>query len=100
MDHWTTANVRPRRKSPLLAAALAVVPGLGHLYLGHWPKFLLYLAGLGGLEFIGADMDLTGLGAVIGVPTELGGLALWAFSILDAFQTARHMNREAARHLA
>jgi hypothetical protein len=91
----STATFVHRRKSPLLAAALAVVPGLGHLYVGHWPKALGYLAGLGGAEFVGADLDLTGIGALVGVPTELGGFALWAFSIVDAYRAARAANRVA-----
>ncbi|HET7421077.1 MAG TPA: hypothetical protein VFL27_11920 [Candidatus Dormibacteraeota bacterium] len=88
------ATYAPRvRKSPVLAAALAIVPGLGHFYLGHNMKGLAYLIGVGGLQFFGFDLDLSVIGAAVGVPMELGGGALWAFSIVDAYRTAKLMER-------
>jgi len=81
---------RPR-KSPALATALAIVPGLGHFYLGHNVKGLAYLLGIGGLQFFGFDLDLTVIGAAVGVPMELGGGGLWIFSIVDAYRTAKQM---------
>jgi TM2 domain-containing membrane protein YozV len=83
------ATVVPRRKNPLVAAALAIVPGCGHFYLGHNAKGLAYLLGIGGL-------DLTVIGAAVGVPMELGGGGLWLFSIVDAYRTARSMQAAAA----
>src|SRR5579864_2297705 len=80
-------------KSPLLAAALAIVPGLGHFYLGHNMKGLAYLVGVGGLQFFGFDLDLSVIGAAVGVPMELGGGTLWLFSIVDAYRTAKHMEK-------
>src|SRR2546428_12341152 len=44
---YHSSAVRPR-KSPAVAAALAIVPGLGHFYLGHNVKGLAYLVGIGG----------------------------------------------------
>jgi len=83
----------PRKKSPWAAAALsALVPGLGHIYLGHYPRGFTYLAGFGGLEFFGFDLDLTAVGAVVGVPMELGGIGLWLYGIADAWRLARAMN--------
>ena len=79
------------RKSPLVAAALAVIPGCGHFYLGHNMKGLGYLIGIGGLQFFGFDLDLSVIGAAVGVPMELGGGTLWLFSIVDAYRTAKHM---------
>jgi TM2 domain-containing membrane protein YozV len=88
------APVGPRaHKSPLLAATLAIVPGLGHFYLGHNLKGLAYLVGVGGLQFFGFDLDLTVIGAAVGVPMELGGGALWLFSIVDAYRIAKQMER-------
>jgi len=84
------------RKSPLAAAALAVIPGCGHFYLGHNMKGLAYLLGIGGLQFFGFDLDLTAIGALVGVPMELGGGTLWLISIVDAYRTAKHMESEAA----
>jgi hypothetical protein len=78
-----------------VAAALAVVPGLGHFYLGENKKGIAYLIGVGGLEFFGFDLDLSIIGALIGVPLEIGGGSLWVFSIVDAYRTARRMESEA-----
>lgn len=88
---------RASRKSPALAAALAIVPGLGHFYLGHNLKGVAYLVGIGGLQFFGADLDLTVIGAAVGVPMELGGGGLWLFSIVDAYRTAKHMESAPGR---
>ena len=83
------------RKSPLVAVALAIVPGLGHFYLGENKKGIAYLVGVGGLEFFGLDLDLSIIGALIGVPLEIGGGSLWVFSIVDAYRTARRLETEA-----
>jgi TM2 domain-containing membrane protein YozV len=81
----------PVRKSAALAAALAIVPGLGHFYLGHNLKGVGYLAGIAGLQFFGLDLDLSVIGLAIGVPMELGGGTLWLYSIIDAYRTAKSM---------
>ena len=81
------------RKSPWVAAALAVIPGMGHFYLGQNMKGVGFLAGVVGLQFFGFDLDLSVIGAAIGVPMELGGGTLWAYSIIDAYRTARHMEK-------
>ena len=83
------------RKNPMLAAALAIVPGLGHFYLGQNKKGIAYLIGIGGLEFFGFDLDLSFIGALIGVPMEVGGGTLWLFSIVDAYRTAKRLEAEA-----
>lgn len=83
------------RKNPLMAAALAVVPGLGHFYLGENKKGIAYLIGIGGLEFFGFDLDLTMIGALVGVPLEVGGGTLWLFSIVDAYRSAKRLETEA-----
>lgn len=77
-----------QRRSRFLAAALSVVPGLGHIYLGHKAKGLMTLAGFAGLQLFGADLDLTVVGAAVGVPMEMGGFGLWAWSIMDAYRLA------------
>jgi len=87
--------VRPN-KSPALAALLAVVPGLGHLYVGDAHRALGFFAAAGGLEFLGFDLDLTAVGAVVGVPMEVGGVGLWLYSIVDAYRAAHRHNRELA----
>jgi len=56
-------------------------------------KGIAYLLGIAGLQFFGFDLDLTVIGAAVGVPLELGGGALWIYSIVDAYRTAKHMER-------
>jgi TM2 domain-containing membrane protein YozV len=81
---------RPR-KSAWAAAALSLIPGLGHIYLGHYKKGLFYLVAASGLEFFGFDLDLTAVGAALGIPMELGGIGLWAHSAWDAYQLAKRL---------
>lgn len=79
----------PTRKNRWLAVGLAaVVPGLGHIYLGHYKKGLFYLVAAGGLEFLGFDLDLSVVGAAVGVPMGLGGFGLWAHGVYDAWKLA------------
>lgn len=85
------AQAHGRAVSPLLAVVLSVVPGLGHIYLGHWRKGLFYLVAASGLEFFGFDLDLTAIGAMLGIPMELGGVGLWAHSAWDAYHLARRI---------
>ena len=73
-----------RRKDPLVAAMLAIIPGMGHIYLGHNMKGFGFMAGIVGMQFFGFDLDLSVIGAAIGVPLELGGGTLWVYSIVDA----------------
>ena len=78
-----------RRYNPWAAVALSIIPGLGHIYLGHWKKGLVYMAMAGGLQFFGFDLDLTGIGAAVGIPLELGGLGIWAHAAWDAYHIAK-----------
>ena len=80
------------RKSPGLAAALAIVPGLGHFYLGHNLKGAGFLIGIFGFQVFDLGLDVTVIGAAVGVPLELGPGALWVFSIVDAYRTAKSMS--------
>src|SRR6202051_4974846 len=88
------AAARPRKSRWVAAGLAALIPGLGHIYLGNYPKGLLYLAGASGLTFLGLDLDLTVIGAAVGVPMELGALGLWAHGVWDAYNTARRMEVE------
>jgi TM2 domain-containing membrane protein YozV len=78
-------------RSPALAAALAIVPGCGHFYLGHNMKGVAFLIGIGGFQLIDLGLDLSVIGLAVGVPLELGPGALWLYSIVDAYRTAKHM---------
>ena len=82
-------------KNPALAAALAILPGCGHFYLGHNAKGAGFLIGIAGFQLFDLGLDLSVVGAAIGVPLELGPGALWVFSIVDAYRTAKHMEQVA-----
>lgn len=97
----STGAQYPARTRPLAAAALGVVPGLGHLYLGQWRKGLVLLAAFGTVEILGIDLDLSLIGAAVGIPIELGGFGLWVYSVWDAYRSAHRIrntyrSREAA----
>ncbi len=82
------------RKNPALAAALAIVPGMGHVYLGHNLKGLFFLLACGGMEFVGIDLDLTVIGGLVGVPLGAGGLGLYVYQIYDAYREAKKIEAE------
>ena len=82
-----------RAPRPLVAAALGIVPGLGHVYLGEWRKGLALLGAFGVVQFLGLDLDLSFIGAAVGVPMEFGGAGLWMYSVWDAYRTARRLGR-------
>ena len=85
-----------RPLNPARAARLSIVPGLGHWYAGAPLKGLVFFAGVIGPLVIGTELDLTVVGAVVGVPLDIGGLGLWAFCAYDAYRTARNRMRPAA----
>ena len=88
----TAGARRTPRKSPALAAVLAaLIPGLGHVYLGNYRRGLGFLAATGALEFFGFDLDLTAIGLALGIPMELGGAGVWLYGILDAYRAAKRM---------
>src|SRR5260221_5744302 len=91
---YNTRRAARSRKSPALAAALAIVPGMGHVYLGHNLKGLFFLLACGGMEFVGIDLDLSIIGGLIGVPLGIGGIGLYAYQIFDAYREAKKIEAE------
>jgi hypothetical protein len=91
---WQYAARPAPRKSPRTAALLAIIPGCGHFYLGHNLKGVALLLGIGGFQAIDLGFDVTGIGALVGIPLELGPAGLWLYSIVDAYRTAKHMETE------
>ncbi|WP_277553505.1 DUF7575 domain-containing protein [Halobaculum limi] len=88
------------RRRPVLAAALAVVPALGHAYLRRWSRGFAWLAllvgsglvfvGLFGTEMVGefpAVANATATRSELGVAVPL--VAVLALSALDAYVLAR-----------
>jgi uncharacterized protein DUF6677/zinc ribbon protein len=85
-----------RPVSPGRAARLSLIPGLGHWYAGAPVKGLAFFAAIVGPLVIGTELDLTVVGAAVGIPLDLGGLGLWAFCAYDAYRTAKNRMRPAA----
>ncbi|TMD88431.1 MAG: zinc ribbon domain-containing protein [Chloroflexi bacterium] len=83
--------IRPGR-----AARLSIIPGLGHWYAGAPAKGLVFFAAIVGPLVVGTELDLTVIGAAVGIPLDIGGLGLWAFCAYDAYRTARNRMRPAA----
>jgi hypothetical protein len=92
-----TARFKKNRPvNPGRAARLSLVPGLGHWYAGSPAKGLAFFAAIVGPLVIGTELDMTVVGAALGIPLDLGGLGLWAFCAYDAYRTAKNRMRPAA----
>lgn len=81
----------PRRKSPVLAAMLAVIPGVGQLYIGYYMR---------GITTAAAFMAAVMLGAVVGgslLPVSImSSIFIWVFNLIDAGRMAALYNHAAA----
>jgi zinc ribbon protein/uncharacterized protein DUF6677 len=87
---------RNRPVSPGRAARLSIIPGLGHWYAGAPVKGLAFFAAILAPVVLGTELDLSVIGAPLGIPLDLGGIGLWAFCAYDAYRTARNRIRPAA----
>ena len=92
----TRRFARNRPVSPGRAARLSIIPGLGHWYAGAPVKGLAFFAAIIGPIVLGTELDMTVIGATLGIPLDLGGFGLWAFCAYDAYRTARNRMRPAA----
>lgn len=81
----------PRRKSPPLAAALSIFPGLGQLYIGYYVRGFV-IAAIFGLTFAVATESREPVGPLL----AMGCVFLWAFNIIDAGRMAALYNHAAA----
>ena len=81
----------PRRKSPLLATILAVIPGVGQLYIGYYMRGIATAA-----AFVVAVM----MGALVGgtfIPISvMSAIFIWVFNLIDAGRMAALYNHAAA----
>lgn len=89
----TRRFARNRPISPRRAALLSIIPGLGHWYAGAPKKGMILFAAVLAPVVLGSELDLTLIGATAGIPLDLGGFGLWAFTAYDAYRTARSRNR-------
>lgn len=92
----TKRFAKNRPISPGRAARLSIIPGLGHWYAGAPLKGLAFFAAIIGPIVLGTELDLTAILLPLGIPLDLGGLALWGFCAYDAYRTARNRMRPAA----
>ncbi|MCC6928721.1 MAG: hypothetical protein IT359_07000 [Gemmatimonadaceae bacterium] len=84
-------DAAPQRKSPGVAAALGMVPGVGHLYAGEVNRGWLLMAAYwtGYLMVRGGRTDTVGK---VGGVVVVGG---WLFSVVDGANAARRYNARA-----
>ena len=86
---WPRGVEDPRRKSPALACILSVMPGLGQIYVGYYPRGFLHAFVVAGLiTFLSNSRDVDAL-------TPLGGVFLaffWLYNIIDAGRRAAMYN--------
>jgi len=81
----------PRRKSPLLATMLAVIPGVGQLYIGYYMRGIVTAAAFVVAVMIGA---LVG-GALLPI-SIMSAIFIWVFNLIDAGRMAALYNHAAA----
>jgi len=75
----------PERKSPVLAGFLSMFPGLGHLYLGLYPRGIAF-----GIAFVVAiSFSAHGRGEFFGPMIAF----IWFFGVIDAVRQAHAINR-------
>src|SRR5918911_5660673 len=82
----TKRFARNKAVSPRRAARLSIIPGLGHWYAGSPLKGMAFFAAIVGPLVVGTELDMTVVGAALGVLLDLGGLGLWAFCAYDAYR--------------
>jgi hypothetical protein len=92
-----TARFKKNRAlDPGRAARLSIIPGLGHWYAGAPVRGLAFFAAIIAPLVVGAELDLSVILLPLGIPLDLGGLALWGFCAYDAYRTAKNRMRPAA----
>src|SRR5919109_3345448 len=74
----TKRFARNKPVSPGRAARLSIIPGLGHWYAGAPLKGLAFFAAIIGPIVLGTELDMTVVGATLGIPLDLGGIGLLA----------------------
>ena len=91
---WPAAQLRESRtKSPVLAAILSLMPGLGQVYVGYYPRGFLHCIVVAGVISVLASAE--------GEPAYLPLLALflaffWLYNVIDAARLASLYNQALA----
>jgi len=90
-QRWGSMQDDPRSKSPVLAAVLSLMPGLGQIYVGY------YVQGFTNIVVIASLITLLAHG--IGDLTPLAALFMafyWLYNIVDAARRAAFYNQALA----
>jgi TM2 domain-containing membrane protein YozV len=79
----------PRRKSPVLAGLLSLVPGLGQVYLGYYARGFVHAITIGSLiAMLGSDL----IGNYATPLFALFMVFFWLYNIIDAARRAALIN--------
>jgi hypothetical protein len=81
----------PRHKSPVVAAVLSVLPGVGQLYIGYYVRGFAIAAAFGFAILI-AGNSLEPVGPLLGMTAGF----IWVFNIIDAGRMAAMYNHAVA----
>jgi hypothetical protein len=81
----------PRRKSPILATAISIFPGIGQIYIGYYVRGFLTAAIFLILVFSSAEMDRD-----LGPALAMAAFFMWIFNLIDAGRMAALYNHAAA----
>ncbi|MBI4520585.1 MAG: hypothetical protein HY701_07085 [Gemmatimonadetes bacterium] len=80
----------PRKKSPLVAAILSAMPGLGQVYVGYYQQGFIHIAAIAGMIALIAtdsiDRDLQG-------PLGFFMAFTWLYNVIDAARRASLYNQ-------
>src|SRR6478736_2518964 len=77
----------PRRKSPLLAAFISLLPGMGQIYVGYYRRGFVTAAVLLLAMYAGSTMHFN-----VAPVFVLSAVFIWLFNVIDAGRTAAMYN--------
>ena len=81
----------PRRKSPGLATAISIIPGIGQIYIGYYLRGFLTAAAFLLVVITGAEMR-----SPLGPALVMAAVFIWVFNLIDAGRMAALYNHAAA----
>jgi hypothetical protein len=81
----------PRRKSPVLATAISIIPGIGQIYIGYYVRGFLTAAVFLVLVMVSAETR-----SDLGPALAMAAVFVWVFNLIDAGRMAALYNHAAA----
>ena len=82
----------PRTKSPALAAMLSLMPGLGQVYIGYYPRGFVHIVVIAGIISILASHHEAPFAPLLG----LFMVFFWLYNVIDAARLASLYNQALA----